>query len=243
MPSGRRGRPRLAPSDLARACHGPDRQAVARPPAPGPERPKRLQVAKPWLQNREKTVTVKGRRRKSDPCTAGGTAIRRGGSVYGMLREEPGMPRPRRVCAGSRGRAEAAAAWNHRVRRAYAAAAVARLRRRPRRTASAARHHSPAAGPPRQPRRPGSRTIIIIIMPAAGPPPLVHAGGRAPAAGQKPNDPARPRCLAKQGERRAPGPDVPARPVRAGCDARAPAPLPPDPPRRGPRAAIPIAAA
>ena len=49
---------------------------------------------KAWLRNSEKTVTAKGRRRKSDACTAGGTAIRRGGSVYDMLCEDLGVLPP-----------------------------------------------------------------------------------------------------------------------------------------------------
>ena len=115
---------------------------------------------KAWLRNSEKTVTAKGRRRKSDACTAGGTAIRRGGSVYNMLCEDLGVPPP-----------------------AEYAKVRAEGQRRP-------RHGTTASGARvRRPRRQGcgGRGGGEATAPAAGPPPLPHAGGggREPAAGPK----------------------------------------------------------
>ena len=49
---------------------------------------------KKWLNSSEKTVTAEGRRRKSDMCTVGLTAILRGLSLHDLLCEDLGMPPP-----------------------------------------------------------------------------------------------------------------------------------------------------
>ena len=112
---------------------------------------------KAWLRNSEKTVTAKGRRRKSDACTAGGTAIRRGGSVYNMLCEDLGVAPP-----------------------AEYAKIRAEGQRRP-------RHGTTASGARVRPRRGcGGRGDDEAAAPAAGPPPLHFFGSRMPSAGPPP---------------------------------------------------------
>ena len=49
---------------------------------------------KKWLNSSEKTVTAEGRRRKSDMCTVGLTAILRGLRLHDLLCEDLGMPPP-----------------------------------------------------------------------------------------------------------------------------------------------------
>ena len=59
---------------------------------------------KKWLNSSEKTVTAEGRRRKSDMCTVGLTAILRGLSLHDLLCEDLGMPPPDEYACGPRGR-------------------------------------------------------------------------------------------------------------------------------------------
>ena len=98
--------------------------------------------------------------------------------------------------------------------------------RQPSRHSHARRGAASAAAPPRRHRhqhrrhRHQHRRHRHRRHARRGAPPLAHAGGRAPAAGPKAKEPGRPRCLAKQTESRAPVPDAPARPARAGGDAQ-----------------------
>ena len=204
---------------------------------------------KAWLRNSEKTVTAKGRRRKSDACTAGGTAIRRGGSVYNMLCEDLGVPpppstqrsarrgrggrgtgrpHPWRGCGRGRGRVAAAAAAAMRPRRPPQAPRPLAVRAAGRgrgRSAAACLQRAPAPVLPRQPHR-ALRGAGLPAAPAL--PRQPHHARRRP-----PRSPAR-----QQAGSRAPAPDAwlllmaQLRKIKQQAGSRAPYPDAPAPQAR-----------
>ena len=141
---------------------------------------------KPWLWTAKRRLLSRGRR-KPGACTAGGASIRSGGSVHCMLCRSPACRSLRPVRADLRARAEAAAAWDDRIRRAGGAGAAASGRRR----VGGGEWAAPAAGP-------SSRTASAAAscpprhLPPPHPPlrPRPHAGGRTPTAGPKARRPS-----------------------------------------------------